>query len=76
MITINVKEPKTKKLLTLGIVEVSNAPHPGWIVLIPGRRNIWLHLVNNEWKIKPDVIPKKFVQAIVDQILPYIHEQH
>ena len=68
MTTITVREPESGEELALHVQEIKNAPYPGWVVLIPQRRNIFIYLHAGEWAIQPAVIPTAFVNEIGEKI--------
>lgn len=68
---IEVKDPKTSKMLELEANPAENNKEPGWTVILPAGDSIFITLTEGEWQVRNnDKIEANFVNAIGEAINP------
>ncbi|MFC0513487.1 hypothetical protein ACFFGT_04720 [Mucilaginibacter angelicae] len=68
MTIITVQEPETGKIMELKIHPVKNFTFPGWVILIPGKRNILLFRKEERWHTIPENISPLYAEKIAEKL--------
>ncbi|MEO3407358.1 hypothetical protein AAFN85_25795 [Mucilaginibacter sp. CAU 1740] len=68
MIIISVKDPESGLARELRIQPVNNFAFPGWVVLIPGGKNVLLYRKDERWEIIPQNISASYAEKIGEKL--------
>jgi len=68
MITIRIKEPESGIIHKLQIKPVHNFTYSGWVVLIPGRKNVLIFWKEDKWHIIPENISYSYAEKIAHKL--------
>ncbi|WP_121810297.1 hypothetical protein [Mucilaginibacter kameinonensis] len=72
MKTICVKDPESGLVRKLRIKPVNNFTFPGWVVLIPDRRNVLIFRKDDQWQIIPNNISALYAEKIGEKLTELI----
>ncbi|MDO3645262.1 hypothetical protein [Mucilaginibacter sp. L3T2-6] len=65
---MQVREPSSGEVLKLFVHYIKNAPYPGWVVLIPQNRNVYIYQLDGVWTIEPKAIPPELITVIGNEL--------
>ncbi|MDN3550210.1 hypothetical protein [Mucilaginibacter aquaedulcis] len=68
MITIRMKEPESGMIQKLQVEPVRNLSFPGWVVLIPGKKNVLIFWKDNKWHVIPESISYFYAEKIGNKL--------